>query len=259
MSHSIFKRRILTGLAACAAMVASAGLAAAAPITPSFGSFGSLPSANWGGSGLPNNAVATTTIQDGDNTITLGLAALARYYNPLVTNNGAGDYYATIGINDGLEPGNPHALGATWNIGWYVKITGGGTIADYDFSLLYDLDAGAGTDAGAHGTMLEPALFSPLLATVTTSESQASQNMQFGFWSTSFPGAINPPVATFNGNVPGEYTFSLRTKNNAGGDLGQTSVRVNVNTVPEPGVVAMIGMFLLSLAGFAWRRRSVRS
>src|SRR5262245_45974238 len=92
------------------------GLAAfAAPVTPTFDTFGNLD-ATWGGSGNPHDPVAVTTFTDGNNnTVTLGLAAQQRYFNPTVGNDGNGTYYALTGANQG-GPGNPSAFtGALWN------------------------------------------------------------------------------------------------------------------------------------------------
>jgi len=101
------------------------GIAAlATPVTPTYTSFGNLD-ANWGGNGNPHDPVAVTTIVDGNNTITLGLAAQQRYFNPPVGNDGAGTYFATTGANHG-GPGNPSSFnGALWNFDFYFDATGG--------------------------------------------------------------------------------------------------------------------------------------
>src|ERR1700760_2686671 len=95
--------------------LASGLTAIASPVTPSYDTFGNL-NANWGGSsGNPHDPVAVTTVVDGGNTITLGLAAQQRYFNPPVGNNGAGTYFATTGQNNG-GPGSSSAFqGALWN------------------------------------------------------------------------------------------------------------------------------------------------
>ncbi len=65
------------------------------------------------------------------------------------------------GINDGLESGIPHPLGATWGLGWYIDIAGGGTFENYDFRVRYDLDPTAGTVLANHGTLSELFLTAP--------------------------------------------------------------------------------------------------
>src|SRR3954462_8248317 len=83
----------------------------AAPITPTFTSFGTLATATFGGTGIPNTAVAVTTVVDQGNTITLGLTATPRFDDPAVGNNGAGTFTA--------QPGSDAAHGqpgyALWN------------------------------------------------------------------------------------------------------------------------------------------------
>ena len=112
---------------ACLTAILAAAPATAAPVTPVFTSFGALAAATFGGSGIPNDAVAITQIVDGDNVITLGLTAHQRYFNPPLVNDGAGTFAAGPGSNFG-DPGNPGgpgpgtALGATWNFAFYVDI-----------------------------------------------------------------------------------------------------------------------------------------
>src|SRR5262245_44118746 len=100
---------------AVATLILTGGLAAYAnPITPINNSFGSFPPATFGGSGIPNDAVAITKVltTSGD-AITLCLTATARYSNPTVGNDGAGTFSAGDGSNDGLtSPG--HSIGPTW-------------------------------------------------------------------------------------------------------------------------------------------------
>ncbi len=75
-----------------AVVVGLIGNPAWAGFTPKFDSFGPLPAATYGGTGIPNDPSAITTIVDGSNTITLGLTATPRYYNPAIKNDGAGTF-----------------------------------------------------------------------------------------------------------------------------------------------------------------------
>ena len=87
---------------------------ARADLTPEFTTFGPLPGATFGGSGIPNDAVAITTIVDGTTTITLGLTAHQRFASPAVTNNGAGVFTAQAGVFRRLfytHSRRPHPLG----------------------------------------------------------------------------------------------------------------------------------------------------
>ncbi len=108
----------------------------ASPVTPTYTTFGELTGAQWSGSGNPNNPVAITTVNDNGNTITLGLAAQQRYFNPALANNGAGTFYATPGENNG-NGSVSHALGSTWNFDFYFNATGG----SYTYELFYGTDA----------------------------------------------------------------------------------------------------------------------
>ena len=80
-------------------MLASGIAVFASPITPTYNdSFGTLSGATFGGSGIPNNAVAISTYtDDSGNVVTLGLTATPRYSAPAVGNDNAGTFYAMPG------------------------------------------------------------------------------------------------------------------------------------------------------------------
>ncbi|GIK98813.1 MAG: hypothetical protein BroJett029_30220 [Alphaproteobacteria bacterium] len=241
--------RAIAAAGLAAATITASGAAWAASVTPTFDEFGTLPGATFGGTGIPNDAVAITTITDGGNTITLGLTAHQRYSNPALSNNGAGVFTAGAGANfgDPDSPTGPSAyLGATWNFAYYVDIAGGGTLNDYVVDLLYDFDPGTGTDESAHGVVT---LSSP------GSPAQDSQNLLFGFLTFNVPGFIAPPAGIFDPFAGGEYSFALRVSSlqstAPSALLGQSAIVVNV--VPEPATLALLGGGLIGL--FALRRR----
>ena len=95
--------KLLVGLASTCLL--AGGIALASPLT-------TLPGATFGGGGIPNTDVEVTTINNGDNTITLGLTATPKYPNQTIgsplPNDGNGTFYATPGV--GVTPGK-----ATWN------------------------------------------------------------------------------------------------------------------------------------------------
>lgn len=80
--------------------LATVTAATASPLGISCPTFGTL-AVSFGGMGIPNNAVCSTTILNDGNTITLGLTATpedaGHVVNPAVTNNGAGVFYAQPG------------------------------------------------------------------------------------------------------------------------------------------------------------------
>jgi hypothetical protein len=93
------------------ALFTSVGASATwAQIAPDAIGFGALPTATFGGSGIPNIEVAQTTF----NGVTLGLSAAQRYSNAAVTSDGAGTFSAQLG-EDTLSPPSPSDPLARWN------------------------------------------------------------------------------------------------------------------------------------------------
>jgi hypothetical protein len=227
----------------------------AAMAAPTYTSFGSLPGATFGGSGIPNDAVAVTTITDGGNTITLGLTAHGRYANPATTNDGAGTFYAGTGQNCGIatDPvGCPSGnQGALWNFAYYIDIAGGGNLSNYSFGLNYDFDPGTGTSQSALGTInINNALVAQSINPASLTNLQGSENLLFSIYTTGFPTVITPPsYASFNPNAVGEYSFYLTASNNSG-LLGTSAI--DVNAVPVPAGAWLFGS-AVGLLGF--RRR----
>lgn len=210
----------------CAAIGGSAA-AYAGPVV-SYTNFGSLPEANFGGSGIPNNAVAITNL----NGVTLGLTATQRFGSPVVANNGAGVFQAVAGAyasGDNL---------AKWNFDFYV---GGESLTEYTYKLFADINAAVGDADSTYLDFSGYLVLSDSLATAGTI--QNSENLGFG---TDF--------AAFNPNVAGQYGFILAAYDQAGGEVGRSAILVNVGTVPEPASLALVGLALFGLA--ATRHRS---
>ncbi len=97
----------------------------------SYTTFGSLPVANFGGSGIPNDAVAITALAG----VNLGLTATQRYASPAVTNNGAGVFQAVAGA---YAPGDNLAQ---WSFNFYI---GGPNLTGYTYKLFGDYSAAVG-------------------------------------------------------------------------------------------------------------------
>lgn len=242
----------------CAIVLAFLGsTAAAAPITPTFDTFGSLPAATFGGSGIPNNAVAISTVSDGGKTFTLGLSVAQRYSNPVVANDGAGTFFVETGANNGT-PGQAGSH-STWNLNFYGNASSGSLLASgYLFRLLYDFDPSIETDSSDHGV---------LIGTDLGSTVQGSENL-----TSLLPWALSAelPPTSFDPNANGEYTFALQLLK-VGGPfwnpsltlLDTVAIRVVAQTAgqpaptpaPEPTSLALLSLGGLGLAGRFVRRR----
>lgn len=212
------------------------GVAHAALITPTFDRFGPLTDATWGGSGIPNNAVAITQY----NNITLGLSSHGRYENLSEGNNGAGTFFASAGSN---TPPSSSLQGATWNFNFFATFDGDYSLSDYVFNLYYDFDPAVGNAQSSHGIITLNNYFNR--ATV-----QGSQNLLFGFLTN--PLYVTAPTGSFNPNAAGEYTFALTVSDSTSGlELGRSAMRVVVNSdvvpVPEPTSLILISLGLLLL------------
>lgn len=198
--------------------------------TVSYTTFGSLAAANFGGSGIPNGAVAITTLA-GD--VTLGLTATPRFASPAVTNNGAGVFQATAGA---YGPGDNLAL---WSFNFYI---GGAGQTAYEYKLFGDYSAAVG-DADSAYTDITAYLNVPD-SHLTAGTTQNSENLGFG-----------TTLAQFDPSVAGQYGFILAAYNQAGVEVGRSAILVNVGTVPEPASLALVGVALLGMAGGMRRKR----
>lgn len=201
-------------------------------ITPSYTSFGTLAAATFGGSGIPNNAVAITT----SGGITLGLTAHARFDNAPVTNNGAGTFTAAAGPD---VSSSAVANYATWNFGYYYSGLSLGQTA----TLYYDTNPASGNNVTDN--------YSGLVLAFMGSENSYNLGMSF------LGGAAFPESAS------GTYGFALVVTNVLGAEVARSSILVNTvvpsNTPGVPDGGASAALLGFSLLGAIAVRRFVRA
>lgn len=214
-------------------------------------SFGSLPAATFGGTGIPNSAVAISQSTIGSNTVTLGLSATPRFSSPNPTNDGMGAFTVSVGES---SPGL-----SLWNFSYYANISGPGTFADYRFELSYDLDSAAATDLSAHGVVSlngGVVLAGGFPALSSTKTVQGSENAGFAYLTTTIPGVVTAPspVVSFDPNATGEYTFQLRVYDSLIGGNLVDQVSISVAAIPEP-TAALFGALMTTGLGLMIGRR----
>lgn len=236
---------MLRTLALATALILGTTAASAAPLTPTYTTFEDLPQANFGGTGIPTAPTAITTFNtSGGSTVTLAMSATQRFFNPALTNDNAGTYFATTGANTGGPNSTSNVVGTLWNFNFFASVDPGTdavTLADLGLQLLYDLDPGTDTDSADLGVFGDPAL--------AFYGYQGSQNLNFTYLAAGVPGAVTAPTFNaFDPNAPGEYSFALQST----AFSEQVSINVNVSAVPLP---ASLPLLLAAFGGVALLRR----
>lgn len=196
------------------------------------------PAITFGGAGIPKDAVCIGSF---DGNLTLALTATPRFANPSLTNNGVDTYYAQTG--DDSAQGQPNY--GPWNFNFYAY--NASQTDDYWIDLMWDTDPSFGTDTSLFG-------FGRSLL-VAGSTVQNSWNLGMGFIDTGVvvPG-YSPSAVLFSPYANGQYSFSLRGyKGSILEDVG--GVAMNVEAVPEPASMMLLGTGLVGLAAKVRRRK----
>jgi len=244
-------KKRFANLAAAALLLAAPGISSAFTVYDGFGPF---PNADFGGEGIPNNAVAASKqIIDGNTTITIAMNATQRYGNPVVTNNLAGVFYAGPGSNTG--PGSPPAtpLGALWNWNYYIDIVSGSgkVLADYQIDIWYDLNPAGPTACCSTAGLGRIDVTAALLAFNPGSVlEQGSENLLFNYLNVGSPPYVIAPGGAFNPNALGNYQFAITVSS---GSFPLDSVAMEVQVIPVPAAVWLFGS-ALGLFGVMRRR-----
>lgn len=211
------------------------------PVVPET-DFGPRPFLTFGGTGIPNDAVESNSV---DNQVALGgvhlfLSATQRYDNPALTNDGAGTFFAMAGIDDNPpSPVNPYAL---WNFDWAIV---GNNVDSYTYRLYYDFNPAAG-NFGDYGY-------------VVVTPSQDSWNLGMDFLAAAFAGVVVPPsFPSFDPTAAGQYGFALAAFTGTT-EVGRSAILVNTqaaDVVPEPATMTLLAFGLAGMAAAQRRKRS---
>jgi hypothetical protein len=240
-------------LAAIASLVIAPGIASAFTVYDTFGAF---PDATWGGTGIPNDAVAAAkTIVDGDTTIRIAMNATGRYSNPQLSNSGTGVFYAGAGSNTG---GNNESLttGALWNFNYFIDIVSGSgkVLTDYQIDLWYDFNpAGPNSCCTLPTGRINVTNALLFLGDPNSVLEEGSENLLFSYLASNAAPIITAPGGLFNPNALGNYQFALTVTN---GFFPVESVAMEVQVVPVPAAVWLFGS-ALGLVGIMRRRVAV--
>ena len=235
--------------ARAAIMLGALALPMAATAAPLFDTFGPLPEATFGGTGIPNDAVAISSQFSNGTTslITVAMSATQSYSNPALSNDGAGTYFAQAGSNTGGPDGR---LGALWNFNYYIKIDSATeTLSDYQINLFYDFDPAF--DNGPSGLGLID-VTAAIAAAPGATLVEDSQNLMFGFLATGIPGVVAAPGGSFDPNALGEYNFGIQVAQDG---WGVENVRMDVQVVPIPAAAWLFGSALLGFVGIKRRKQ----
>ena len=236
--------------AGAAIMLGALSLPMAVTAAPLFDTFGPLPEATFGGTGIPNDAVAISSqFSNGTSLITVAMSATQRFSNPALSNDNNGTYFAQAGSNNG-GAGESTTTGALWNFNYYINIDSATeTLSDYQIDLFYDFDPAFDNGPSGLGVI---DVTTAIASAPDTTLVEDSQNLMFGYLATGISGVVTAPGGTFDPNALGEYNFGIQVSQDG---WGVENVRMDVQVVPIPAAAWLFGSALLGFVGIKRRKQ----
>jgi hypothetical protein len=215
-------------------------------------SYGSTPIAFNTGTGIGNNDFWYSNTDVGGKALTLGMKSISYYgQNPNTEYKGDGTWEAQAGYNAGPLGG---ATAPTWNFIWSVTVDGAQPTANDN---LYWSMRITNSNGGNWGTNLFG--MADLSANFSTPSDPVYQNAwvcSYNFLQLSSAATSGDTSGLWDGlafdpMANGNYEFELSVFERTGkGDIQLSTLTMNVDVVPAPGAVALVG-----LAGLIGRRR----
>jgi hypothetical protein len=203
----------------------------------------------FGGDGIPSDTLNWKTLDtndDGTADLVMGMSATQRFGSPVVTNDGAGTYFA--------GPGESDTDRSLWNFNFILGSLDGSDISQqfaqnngpYSVFVEYELDPDTNESAQFAADLLpvDPSVSSIL---------QFSYNLGFAFLGTENAGFNFGPALdngeSYDAFANGTYSFNALLAS------AQGSNSVGIDVVVEANAPAALALFGLGIAGLVRLRR----